>query len=358
MTELRQDPFTRDWVAIAPGREERPRQTPRPRSADGHPAQPAAAAGGCPFCPGREEATPPEIWRLPALAGTAGADWVIRVVPNRYPVLDPGDRPARHHTTGPHTFADGIGSHEVVIESPDHAWDLADGDDTAVADILRAYRTRARVLREARPGLVLPFRNHGAAAGTSLPHPHSQIVATPIVPLRFRHLFDVARAYYDETGRCLYVDHTAAELADGRRVVAATDHVAALAPYAARAPYETWIVPRHHQASFADAPDEILDQTAALLRRTLAALRDLLGDVPYNYALISAPNGEEATAYFAWHLQIVPRLTEPAGFELGTGFAVNPVPPEHAAARLRHAMANPDAAASRTPTDLETRTAP
>ncbi|WP_062641009.1 galactose-1-phosphate uridylyltransferase [Streptomyces maremycinicus] len=339
MTELRQDPFTHDWVAIAPGREERPRRTPRPQSADGRPAQRAAADPACPFCPGREESTPPEIWRLPAPAGTAEADWAIRVVPNRYPVLDPGDRPARHHTSGLHTRADGTGSHEVVIESPDHDWDLADGDDTAVADILRAYRTRTRVLREARPGLVLPFRNHGAAAGTSLPHPHSQIVATPIVPLRFRHLFDVARAYYDDTGRCLYVDHTVAELADGRRVLAATEHAAALAPYAARAPYETWIVPQRHQASFADAPDKILEQTAALLRRTLAALRDLLGDVPYNYALISAPNGEEATAYFAWHLQIVPRLTEPAGFELGTGIAVNPVPPEHAAARLRQAIA-------------------
>ncbi|MFF4576598.1 galactose-1-phosphate uridylyltransferase [Streptomyces sp. NPDC001410] len=337
MSELRRDPFTQDWVAIAPGRRERPQQIPTP--AGSAVRRPPAADPACPFCPGREEATPPELWRLPASGDASSASWRLRVVPNRYPVLAPAARPARHHTTGLHTSAEGIGSHEVVIESPAHDWDLPDGDDAAVADVLRAYRARCLALRDRRPGLVLPFRNHGAAAGTSLPHPHSQIVATPIVPARFRRLFDVARAYYDDHGSCLYVDHTVAELADGERVIATSGHVAALVPYAARTPYETWLVPRHHQASFADAPDEDLEQTAVLLRRTLGALRDLLGDVPYNYAVISAPNGEETTAYFAWHLQIAPRLTEPAGFELGTGITVNPVPPEQAAAHLRQALA-------------------
>lgn len=337
MSELRRDPFTRDWVAIAPGRRERPRQMSTPA---GPPVRRLPAADpACPFCPGREEATPPELWRLPAPAETAPGAWRLRVVPNRYPVVAPVDRLARHHTAGLHTSAEGIGSHEVVIESPAHDWDLPDGDDAAVTDVLRAYRARCLALRERRPGLVLPFRNHGAAAGTSLPHPHSQIVATPIVPARFRQLFDVARAYYDDHGSCLYVDHTAAELADGERVIAATGQAAALAPYAARTPYETWIVPRRHQASFADACDEDVEQTAVLLRQILGALRDLLGDVPYNYALISAPNGEEMTAYFAWHLQIAPRLTEPAGFELGTGIAVNPISPEQAAAHLRQALA-------------------
>ncbi|ALV33170.1 galactose-1-phosphate uridylyltransferase [Streptomyces sp. CdTB01] len=337
MSELRRDPFTRDWVAIAPARGERPHQMPDPA---GRPLlRPSATDPACPFCPGREEATPPELWRLPSRSDTAAhADWRLRVVPNRFPVLASVDRAARHRTAGLHTTAEGIGSHEVVIESPAHDWDMPDGDDASVSDVLRAYRARCQALRDRRPGLVLPFRNHGAAAGTSLPHPHSQIVATPIVPARFRQLFDVARAYYDDHGSCLYVDHTAAELADGQRVIAATDHAAALSPYAARTPYETWIVPRHHQASFADTSDEDLAQTAALLRRVLVALRDLLGDVPYNYALISAPNGEEATAYFAWHLQIAPRLTEPAGFELGTGISVNPLPPEQAAASLRRAM--------------------
>jgi len=255
-----------------------------------------------------------------------------------------GTDPALFHRFAPHratellTSARGVGSHEVVVESRRHVWDLADGDDGEVADVLRAYRARSLALRGRRPGLVLPFRNHGVAAGTSLPHPHSQIVATPIVPLRHRQLLDVARDHYDEHASCLSTDNTEAELADGRRVVAATAHVAALAPYAARAPYEIWIVPRQHQASFADADDRVLADTAAVLRRVLAALRDVVGDVAYNYALLSAPNGEETTDYFAWHLQLVPRLAETAGFELGSGIAVNPVPPEQAADRLRQAL--------------------
>ncbi|MFI2367340.1 hypothetical protein [Streptomyces sp. NPDC018833] len=333
MSELRRDPFTREWVVIAPERAHRPQHIPA--------ATPSAPATDphCPFCPGHEQDTPGELWRRPADADHPSGAWAVRVVPNRYPVLARGDGPARHRTAGPFISADGVGSHEVVIESPRHDWDLPDGDDTAVAEVLRAYRARSLVLRGRRPGLVLPFRNHGPAAGTSLAHPHSQIVATPIVPLRQRLLFDVARTYYDDYGRCLYTDISTTELADGRRTVAVGDHVAAFAPYAARAAYETWIVPRHHQASFADADEEVLTETAALLRRLLDALRHLLGDVPYNYALISAPNGEEATAYFAWHLQLVPRLAATAGFELGSGMAVNPVPPERAAAELRRTPA-------------------
>jgi len=333
MSELRRDPFTRAWVAIAPERDERPQHTgaaptPTPRA--------AAPDPHCPFCPGHERDTPGELWCQPAPTGDG---WAVRVVPNLYPVLEGRERPAGRYTSGLHTWCDGVGSHEVVIESPAHDWDLADGDDAAVANVLRAYRARHLALRTRRPGVVLPFRNHGPAAGTSLPHPHSQIVATPIVPLRLRQLFDVARGYYDDHGSCLYTDETAAELADGQRVVAATEHIAALAPYAARAPYETWIVPRHHQASFAEASEQVLAEAATLLHRLLAALRDVLGDVPYNYALISAPNGEESTAYFAWHLQLTPRLAAMAGFEIGSGIAVNPVPPEHAAACLRHALA-------------------
>ncbi|MFF8945630.1 galactose-1-phosphate uridylyltransferase [Streptomyces sp. NPDC014864] len=333
MSELRRDPLTHDWVAIAPARGGRPHRMPGPGGPSPH--RPPPADPDCPFCPGREDATPPEVWRLPAPTGAAPSNWRLRVVPNRYPVLTPADRPARHHRAGLCLSVEGVGSHEVVIESRAHDWDLPDGDDAAVADVLRAYRARCRALRDRRPGIVLPFRNHGAGAGTSLPHPHSQIVATPIVPTRFRRLFDIARGYYDDHGRCLHVDHTAAELAGGERVVATTDHVVALAPYAARTPYETLILPRHHEASFGDASDVCLDRTASLLRRVLTALRDLLGDIPYNYALINAPNGEEGTGCFAWHLRIAPRLAEPAGFELGTDIAVNPLPPEEGAAQLR-----------------------
>lgn len=335
-SELRQDPFSRSWVVIAPDRDRRPQQAEAPATASelGRPPHEPE----CPFCPGNEDQTPSELWRMPA----AGAEWAVRVVPNRFPILAPRAGPVRRHGTGPFVSADGTGAHEVVIETPRHDLDLPDLDDSAVATVLSAYRSRARALRGIRPGLVLPFRNHGAAAGTSLTHPHSQIVATPIVPLRYRRLFDTARTYYDDRGTCLYSDVTAAEVASGERALADDGPVLAFTPYASSVPFEIWLVPRSHQASFADVSDEILAETAKLLRQSLAALRGTLGDVAYNYVLVSAPNGEEGTAYFSWHLRLLPRVTTAAGFELGTGIAVNPVPPEQAAARLRTALAERD----------------
>lgn len=334
MRELRRDPFTRGWVIVAPERAERPFQMPDP----GPSSTPVPGIDpACPFCPGHEDSTPEELWRVVDPRG----GWAVRVVPNLYPVLTPADRAAVHHDKGLFASADPVGNHEVVIESPRHDWDLPDGDDAAITRVLHAYRARSRALGARRPGLVLPFRNHGAAAGTSLPHPHSQIVATPIVPARQRQLFDVARTYYDDHASCVYVDVTDAELADGRRVVATNDRMVAYAPYAARVPYETWLVPRVHAASFVHASDDVLADAATLLRRVLVGLRRLLGDVPYNYVLVSAPNGEEDSDYFLWHVQLLPRLVATAGFELGTGMAVNPVSPEVAAARLQEAVKGP-----------------
>ncbi|MFC3495780.1 galactose-1-phosphate uridylyltransferase [Glycomyces rhizosphaerae] len=332
--ELRQDPLTREWVVIAPGRARRPRQVPEPTTA---PTRPAVTEPECPFCPGNEDRTPEELWRLTGADGT----WDVRVVPNRYPVLSAGPGPARRRMDGPFISADAFGAHEVVIETPRHDLDLPDLDEAAATNVFAAYRARSRALRAIRPGLVLPFRNHGQTSGTSLRHPHSQIIAVPVVPPKYRQRFDIARAYYDDRGSRLHTDVTAAEISDGTRVIAASDHVVAFAPFASTAPYEMRVVPREAEASFADVADETLAETARMLRRLLAAVRGLLGDVPYNYLILSAPSGEECTAYFSWHIEVLPRLTVAAGFELGTGMAVNPVPPEQAAARLRRAMARP-----------------
>lgn len=334
--ELRQDPFTREWVIIAPRRTRRPHQVPE---ATIEPTRPATFDPDCPFCPGQEDRTPEELWRLPG----AGGDWAVRVVPNRYPLVSPGSGPVRRHLDEPFISTDGFGAHEVVIETPRHDLDLPDVDDAAVTGVFEAYRARFRALRAIRPGLVLPFRNHGETSGTSLHHPHSQIAAVPIVPPRYRRRLDIARDYYDDRGSSLHADITAAEISNGTRVIAVSDHVVALAPFASTAAYEIRVVPRDDQASFTDASDATLAETARMLRRLLAALRGLLGDVPYNYVIISAPNGEEHTACFSWHLDVLPRLSVAAGFELGTGMAVNPVFPEQAAARLRHALARPEA---------------
>ncbi|MEV3936801.1 galactose-1-phosphate uridylyltransferase [Glycomyces sp. NPDC049804] len=327
--ELRQDPFTRDWVLIAPRRALRPHRTPEPAAEP----QDSATDPDCPFCPGNEDRTPGEVWR------SAGEGWSVRVVPNRFPLLAARPGLTRRRLGGPFITADGTGSHEVVIESPHHDLDLPDLDDAAVTAVFDAYRDRSRALRDTWPGgLVLPFRNHGTAAGTSLRHPHSQIAALPVVPPRHRQRLDIARAYHDDRGSSLHTDVTTAELADGTRVVAELDQVVALAPFASTAPYAVRVLPRENEASFADVSDATLAATARTVRRLLAALRALLGDVPYNYLVLSAPCGAERAERFSWHLDVLPRLTTTAGFELGTGIAVNPVPPEYAAARLRGAL--------------------
>jgi len=168
----------------------------------------------------------------------------VRVVPNKFAMLEGGGRPHRHRVAGGFLAMEGRGHHEVVVESPHHDWDIATGTVTEVRTILEAYRARSLALRDERSGVILPFRNHGVAAGTSLAHPHSQIVKTPTMPLRPRQVLDVARAYYDDFGSCLYVDVAKRELADGRRMVLATPALLAFQPFAAAAARDLDHTPR------------------------------------------------------------------------------------------------------------------
>ncbi len=329
MPELRQDPCTRDWVVVTPERSRRPHTVQM-----AEPCMPPATANGCPFCPGHEAETPPELWRLPA----PGGGWRVRVVPNAFPMLVPDGSPRRELTPAGFVSMAGTGHHEVIIESPDHAADLAQADTAAVRDVLEAYRARYRALRSAGNGLILLFRNHGAGAGTSLAHPHSQIVGTPVVPIQIRHRFEVAMQHYDDLGTCLYMDILDHELRDGRRVVLESEQFVAFQPFASAAPFETWVMPRRHQTSFGQASDSSLDDLAPVLRRVLAGLSDALGDPDYNAIVQSVPAGDEHLEYFVWHIRIVPRVATPAGFELGSGMAVNPSCPEVTTAVLREAI--------------------
>jgi UDPglucose--hexose-1-phosphate uridylyltransferase len=325
-TELRQDLATRNWVVIAPERGRRPRAFRGPRGRQ-------SEHGDCPFCPGREADTPEELWRIPA-----GGPWQVRVVPNKFPVLA-GDGSARRRVS-PEGFVamPGAGRHEVVVEMPEHDGDLARADQAAVRRVLEAYRARYRALRASGAAVILIFRNHGPGAGTSLAHPHSQIVAAPVVPVGIRQRFEVAMRHYDDLGTCLYVDILERELRDGRRIVLETPRFVAFQPFASASPFETWIMPRFHQPSFGQAADDVLDDLAPVLRAVLGGLHRELGDPDYNYVLQSAPPVDEDLAYFVWHLRIVPRITTPAGFELGSGMPVNPSSPEETAAALRRAI--------------------
>lgn len=320
--ELRWDQHRRDWIVLAPARAGRP-------SAMGTPELLAASSGECPFCPGDPLRTPPEVFRLPDGAG----GWRVRVVGNRYPLFaeqptaPAGNRP-RHGTRA------AIGRHEVVIESPRHDWSMSSAPVEQVADVLFTWQQRLDSLR-AGEGLTVAFRNHDAASGISLEHPHSQLVAMPVVPAEVRHEVAIAREYFHRNNRCLRADVLESELADGVRVVAEQTHHVVLAPFASSADFEVEIVPRENRASFSAVPAAELSDLAAILGVTLRALHSELGDPAYNLVVHTAPSAWPAAQFLCWRLRIVPRLGRAGGFELGTGTAVCTVPPEEAAVRLR-----------------------
>jgi len=332
MSTLRQDPTTRQWSVIAPRRGSRPHAPivlPRPGLAARDPE--------CPFCPGNEDQTPPEILRTPP-----GPDWEVRVVPNLFAALS-GDG-AVHRSGGPF-FREmpGVGSHEVVIETSRHDLRMDEMSHEQVARVVWAWRERYRDLIE-RPHIraVVVFKNFGPLAGTSLVHPHSQIVATPVFLPRLLRRLDVATRYFDEHGTCVYDEVIAAEREAGDRMVDEYGSFVAFEPWAANSPFETWIAPTFHQGSFGDLADEEVDDLAAILVRALAAVRRACGDPDFNLVMYSAPtNGGHAEEVFHWHLKLIPKLSTPAGFEIGSAMGINTVAPEDAAVALRGALHAP-----------------
>lgn len=328
MSTLRQDPTTRQWAILAPRRGDRPHDpvvVPRPAMFPHDPL--------CPFCPGNEDQTPPEIARLPE-----AAEWKVRVVPNMYAALT-GDGPAARRGAPMFREMDGIGSHEVVVESPRHDARLDEMDIEDVARVIEMWRARYRSLI-ARPDIraVIVFKNFGALAGTSLVHPHSQVVATPVFLPRLLRRLDVATRYYDENGACVYDDVIAAEREANLRIVAECGRFLALEPFAANSPFETWIAPGYHQGSFGDLVDEDVEDLACVLRDVLIAIRRACGDPDFNLVMFSAPSNGHSDRVFHWHLKILPRIATPAGFELGSAMSINSVLPEDAATALRAAL--------------------
>lgn len=330
---LRQDATTNEWVILAPDRAIRPGHARGETPAAARPVLPARDPG-CPFCPGNEHMTPPEVQRSPEKG-----PWERRVVPNRYPALRPdgethrrGDPLARE--------MDGVGHHEVVIESPRHDERLDEMSVDRLAEVVTTWRERYRTLA-ADPLIkaVIVFKNFGERAGTSLVHPHSQILATPVTPPDALRRYAVATRYYDDTGRCVYLDLLGRELEAGERVVAEREGFVAVAPFASAVPFETWITPRRPRPSFASLEDREAREVADLLRDVVAAIRHGADDPDYNLVIHSAPPGEEAKPFFLWHVRILPRIVTPAGFELGSGMSINSVTPEDAARRLRETLA-------------------
>lgn len=333
MSLLRFDPTTRDWVIFAPSRARRPHEL---RGAcPERTAEPPGKA--CPFCPGNERLTPPEIFRVPDRGSSKPADWRVRVVPNLFPALRI-EEPTDGGTDGAPSFRHrgGCGAHEVIIESPEHDTILAQQPVEQIEALLHTMRQRHNdLLRDPRFQMIVLFKNHGEAAGTSLRHPHCQLIATPVVPRLLRARLTIATDYFDMTGQCLYCVLRNDELEAGQRVIAQNTEFVAFLPYASHVPFETWILPRAHHASFGDITNSQLGPLAQLLKTVLQKLFRGLENPDYNLTINTVPRGDEDKNYFLWHIAILPRLTTPAGFELGSGMSINTVLPEEAAEYLR-----------------------
>lgn len=339
MAELRKDPVLGRWVIIATERAKRP--------SDFQVTTEQRDSASCVFCEGRESETPPEVYAIRA-AGTQVDEpgWDVRVIPNKYPALDRSGELNREGV-GLCDMANGIGVHEVIVETPDHHDALADLSPEHVAKVMRTYRQRIIDLKEdGRLKYVLIFKNQGRSAGASLQHAHSQLIATPITPKRVKEKLDGAKRYFDYKHRCVFCDYIKQERElFGDRMVEETDHLVALSPFAARFPFETWILPKRHMLDFTRVEDEEADDLGRLVRLILRKLRKALNDPPFNYVLHMAPYRRPRGGYWTtieedyhWHVELIPRLTRVAGFEWGSGFYINPTPPEVAAETLRETV--------------------
>lgn len=330
MPELRKDPVSGRWVIISVERGKRPTDfVPLPHK--------RKTSGFCPFCPGNEHTTPNEILVFRDNKNDPTSKWTLRVVPNKFPALQThGDL----SKTGEGIFdrMNGIGAHEIIIETPDHSLSLATMPQKSVEDVLQAYFLRMTDLKkDPRFKYVLIFKNEGDIAGAPLEHSHSQMIALPIVPKSVMDEEESARRYFDEKGRCLFCDVISQELNAMKRVIHQNHSYIAIAPFAPRAPFETWILPKQHQSSFI-SPQTQLGDLAEILQRILRQIDRVLGIPPYNFMIHTSPFSDEQNQFYHWHIEIVPKLAKIAGFEWGSGFYINPTPPEEAVQYMKEAV--------------------
>ncbi|MFH1647725.1 MAG: galactose-1-phosphate uridylyltransferase [Chloroflexota bacterium] len=333
MSELRQDVTTKEWVILAPERGKRPQQRPK--------VKPARAGelpswdSTCPFCPGNEAETPDEVCRIPE-SGEPSA-WEVRVVPNRFAALTPEADPTRTEEGPFFRKMGGYGVHEVIIDSPSHNTPPALLPYEHLEKVLITFQDRYNALKKNKQiRHIIIFKNAGWAAGTSLVHPHSQLVGTPIMAPYFHRKFDVAHDYFADLGRCLYCDLIAWDLGQAeKRVVADTDGFIVVHPYASHAPYETWIFPKMHCSSFGKFPRGQLGELAKVLKDVLFCLYKGLDNPAYNLIIDSTTTADEEDPYYHWHIRIIPRLGTIAGFEIGSGISISTALPEETAAHLR-----------------------
>ena len=328
MPELRRDPITGRWVIIAQERGNRPY--------DFIVEEDKTKGGFCPLCPGNEGVTPPEVLAYGREDNIPDSDgWQVRVVPNKFPALIiEGDLNKRGE--GIYDKMNGIGAHEVIIETPDHHSNIYQLAHHEIELIFRAYRDRILDLSgDRRFRYIIIFKNYGKSAGASLEHSHSQLIALPVVPNRIQEELDGCLRYYDYKERCAFCDIIHQERKQVTRIVCENDEFITLCPFASRAPFEMVVMPKIHQSRFVSMSDSQFSSLAEIFSETMKCLNSVVHGVSYNYMLHTAPLHQDSLQHYHWHIEIMPKLTTIAGFEWGTEFYINPSLPEECARSLR-----------------------
>ncbi len=333
MPELRKDPILGRWVIIAEERGKRPTDflVEESRSEE---------RGFCPFCPGNEKTTPHEVLVYGREEGGLpdSGGWRLRVVPNKYPALRiEGNLDKRGD--GMYDRMNGIGAHEVLIETPDHTQRFAFLPPQDMLLTFQAFRERMIDLaKDSRFTYIMAFKNSGQAAGASLEHSHSQLVALPILPRMITTELDGSLSYFHYKDRCVYCDIIHQELMQDVRLICKNELFVAIVPYAPRTPFEMWILPRIHNSSYIDQNQDSMKALTEIFSEVLRRLSACIPDVPYNFVLHTQPLRSAPLEHYHWHFEIVPKLISFAGFEWGTGFYINPMPPEESCRYLRDAV--------------------
>ena len=331
MTELRRDPIVERWVII---NTENP-LGPQDFDKENHTSKQAAT---CQFCPGREQQTPPEIEAVRLTHAPANKPgWSVRVIPNKFPALRiEGDLNKRG--LGIFDMSNGVGAHEVIIETPDHSKQLADLSDQEILAVIQKYQSRVlNLAKDKRFKYIMIFKNYGESAGASVEHAHAQVIALPLVPKYVLEELVGARNYFEYRGRCIFCDVINQEYRDQERIVFENNDFLAFCPFVPRFPFESWIIPKKHSSEFSFLTGNEQVNLAGILRNILLRVKNCLSDPSYNFYLHLAPVNNGYAESYHWHIEIIPKLTRVAGFEWGTGFYFVPTPPSLAAKYLREA---------------------
>lgn len=320
MSEIRKDPFSESVVIYSPDRENRPDFTGMRKFIELSPEN-------CPFCAGNEEMTPPEIYRI----RDNGSGWKIRVIPNKFPVLNVEEKYNRDDGGVLEKFT-GAGAHEIIVETPSHFEDISLSDPEYFKNIFITYRDRVRDLKkDFRLQYIQIFKNHKASAGATISHHHSQLIALPFVPGEVKKKISVLKTYYKKNNRTLFSEIISKEVEFGKRIIYENSGFLAVAPWYSKAPFQVSLYQKGGYPRFEDIKDKGLENLSEIFNTVMKKLISALGDPPLNIMLYNAPFTEDDVHGFNWYIEILPVLGGTGGFEAATGTYINTVLPEKAA---------------------------